>query len=451
LARRSAIVKEAVIPLTQDDVVTLSDRLGDPAWLREQRLAAWAQADAMPMPTTSDEPWRRTDIRMLDWEEAVHLDDPGSVSLDDVPTELYSPLIGDEQGGLLVFVNGRLVRSEIADQLAKQGVIFADLSSAAHDHPDLLRRFLMAHAVQVEEGKFAALQGALWTHGVFLYVPRNVQIELPLHSIEYAPNNQTTAMHILVVLEEGASATYLHESASPNLDGQIVRFGATELLVGDNANLRYVALQNWGENVYYFGHQGGRVAHSGQLDWVVGEMGGRLGKVFQTLDLDGNGSWGRMSGLYFTDNRQHLDLDTQQNHHALNTTSDLLFKGALKGHSRSVWQGMIAVDPGAQKTDGFQANRNLILENTARADSIPGLEIQADDVRCTHASTVGRVDDTEIFYLMSRGIPRDEATRLIVHGFFDPVMQRIPFQEVQDRLWDSIEDKLNGASRLRGA
>jgi Fe-S cluster assembly protein SufD len=445
LARRRAIVKEAVIPLTQNDVVALSDRLDDPAWLRERRLAAWAQAEAMPMPTTSDEPWRRTDIRGLDWEEALHLANPGAVTLDDVPDELYSPLIGKEQGGLLVFVNGRSVHTEMSDRVAGQGVIFTDLGSAAQEHPDLLRRFLMTQAVQVDEGKFAALGGALWTHGVFLYVPRNVQVELPMHSVEYSPASQTTAMHILVVLEEGASATYLHESVSPTLDGQIVRLGATELLVNENANLRYVALQNWGENVYYFGHQRGRVARGAQLDWVVGEMGGRLGKVFQTLDLDGDDSWGRMSGLFFTDKRQHIDLDTQQNHHALRTTSDLLFKGALKGNSRSVWQGMIAVDPGAQQTDGFQANRNLILENTARADSIPGLEIMADDVRCTHASTIGHVDDTEIFYLMSRGIPRDEATRLIVHGFFDPVMQRIPFEEVQERLWESIEDKLNGA------
>jgi Fe-S cluster assembly protein SufD len=185
------------------------------------------------------------------------------------------------------------------------------------------------------------------------------------------------------------------------------------------------------------------VSHGGQLDWVAGEMGTRMSKIFMTLDLDGNDSWGRISGLYFAHARQHLDLDTQQNHHALRTTSDLLFKGALKGHSRSVWQGMILVDPGAQQTDGFQANRNLLLERSARADSIPGLEIQADDVRCTHAATVGKVDDTEIFYLMSRGIPYTEALKLIVSGFFDPVMQRIPFEEVRERLGHSIETKLD--------
>jgi Fe-S cluster assembly protein SufD len=173
-------------------------------------------------------------------------------------------------------------------------------------------------------------------------------------------------------------------------------------------------------------------------------MGTRLSKLVQTLDLDGNGSWGRMSGLYFAHQRQHLDLDTQQNHHAIGTTSDLLFKGALRDKSRTVWQGMIVVDPGAQKTDGFQANRNVVLSKDARADSIPGLEIKADDVRCTHAATVGQMDETEVFYLMARGISRHDAIKLIVHGFFDPVMQRIPFEEVRERLNQSVEDKLTG-------
>jgi Fe-S cluster assembly protein SufD len=252
-----------------------------------------------------------------------------------------------------------------------------------------------------------------------------------------------TATHIMVMLEEGAKATYLHESASPTLDVQTLHLGSTELVVGDNASLQYVALQNWGEHVYNFGHQRARVSRDGQVDWVAGEMGTRLSKVFQTLDLEGDGAWGRLSGLYFAHDHQHLDLDTQQNHRALNTTSDLLFKGALKGNSRTVWQGMIVAEPGAQKTDGFQANRNLLLDTAARADSIPGLEIKANDLRCSHAATVGRIDDTELFYLMSRGIPRDEAVKIVVDGFFDPLMQRIPFEGVRERLQMSIDAKMD--------
>jgi len=442
LARQDAL-KDPVIPLQREDVEALSEQLGEADWLREKRLTAWARAESMPMPTTTDEPWRRTDLRGFKWGEAMRLSANAQASLAEVPADLYKPLIGDKQGGLLVFNGGKLVHREGSDELTEKGVIFTDLATAGHEYPDLVQKWLMQYAVTGEEDKIAALNEAFWTHGIFVYIPRNVMLELPLHSVEYAPGNEMTATHILVVLEEGASATYLHESASPTLAEQTLHLGATELLVGENANLRYVALQNWGENTYNFGHQRGRVGKSAQLDWVAGEMGTRLSKVFQTLDLDGNDSWGRLSGLFFTDGKQHLDLDTQQNHHALRTTSDLLFKGALKGHSRTVWQGMILVDPGAQQTDGFQANRNLILDRDARADSIPGLEIKADDVRCTHAATVGMIDETELFYLMARGIPREEGVKLIVQGFFDPVMQRIPFEEVRDRLAASIETKLS--------
>ncbi|MCB0034392.1 MAG: SufD family Fe-S cluster assembly protein, partial [Anaerolineales bacterium] len=186
----------------------------------------------------------------------------------------------------------------------------------------------------------------------------------------------------------------------------------------------------------------GRVGRDGKLDWIMSIMGTGLVKAFQTSELDGQGSWARMSGLFFGDKRQHFDLDTQQNHNAPDTVSDLLYKGALKHQARSVWQGMIKALPGSQRIDGFQANRNLLLENTARADSIPGLEIQADDVACTHASTIGKVDEEELFYLMSRGIPRATALRIIVQGFFDPVMQRIPFEGVRLRIAEQVLDKV---------
>jgi Fe-S cluster assembly protein SufD len=249
--------------------------------------------------------------------------------------------------------------------------------------------------------------------------------------------------HILVWLDEGSSLTYVHEAASmTEADGQTLHSGIVEIHVGPAANLRFVELQSWGEHVWNFSHERARVNRDGNLDWIFVAVGSQLTKNFSDLDLIGEGASGRMSGFYFTDNVQHLDHDTQQNHFAPNTTSDLLFKGALKGRSRSVWQGMIYVAPGAQKTDGYQANRNLVLSNQARADSIPGLEILADDVRCTHGATVGKIDPEEIFYTRSRGIPLPESERLIVEGFFDPVIQRIPFEGVQDRLRTTIASKM---------
>jgi Fe-S cluster assembly protein SufD len=186
------------------------------------------------------------------------------------------------------------------------------------------------------------------------------------------------------------------------------------------------------------------VPRDANLDWIFGAMGSHLTKNFSSLELVGAGASGRMSGFYFTNGQQHLDHDTRQDHLAPHTTSDLLYKGALKGSSRSVWQGMIYVAPDAQKTDGYQANRNLILSPEARADSIPGLEILADDVRCTHGATVGKIDQEPMFYLLSRGIPPEDAERLMVEGFFDPIMQRIPFEGVRERFQQAIHEKMTG-------
>jgi Fe-S cluster assembly protein SufD len=208
------------------------------------------------------------------------------------------------------------------------------------------------------------------------------------------------------------------------------------------ASLRFVELQSWGKHVWNFSHERIRVERDGTLDWIFGAIGSKLTKNFSELDLAGEGSTGRMSGFYFTDGKQHLDHDTQQNHFAPHTTSDLLFKGALKGQSRSVWQGMIYVAKGAAKTDGYQANRNIVLEEGSRADSIPGLEILADDVRCTHGATVGKLEEEPVFYLRSRGIPKWDAERLVVEGFFDPIMQRIPFEGVRERFHQAILEKM---------
>ncbi len=280
--------------------------------------------------------------------------------------------------------------------------------------------------------------------GLLIYVPKNLHLELPLHSMLWGPGiNLAYLSHILVWLDDDSSLTYVHETASqtePN--GHTMHAGVLEIHVGERANLRFVELQSWGEHVWNFSHERVRVEKDGNLDWIFGAIGSHLTKNFSEIELIGQGATGRMSGFYFSSGSQHFDHDTQQNHLAKNTTSDLLFKGALRDKSRSVWQGMIYVAPGAQKTDGYQANRNLVLSREARADSIPGLEILADDVRCTHGATVGKIDQDQIFYARSRGISYSDAERLIVEGFFDPIMQRIPFEGVRSRFQNAIEEKM---------
>jgi Fe-S cluster assembly protein SufD len=412
--------------------------------IREYRLSAWETFQATPMPTTNDEPWRRTDIRAM---RSGHFLLPGQVDLKSLrlpepPPALLKPLAGDAHGGQLV-LTAEGARLQLNPELARQGVVFTDLRTAEQEHPELLAE-LLGRVVRPDEGKFAALAAALAQTGVLVYVPRGVQVEVPLHSILWAPGVDLAFIdHILVWVDQGASLTYVHESAShTEADGQSMHAGLVEILVGDEASLRFVELQSWGEHVWNFSHERARVGRDANLDWIFGAIGSHLTKNFSELDLAGRGASGRMSGFYFTDGVQHLDHDTQQNHLAPNTTSDLLFKGALRDESRSVWQGMIYVAPGAQKTDGYQANRNLVLSRKARADSIPGLEIMADDVRCTHGATVGKIDADQVFYLRSRGIPYQEAERLIVEGFFDPIMQRIPFEGVRTRFQDAIQEKM---------
>lgn len=416
---------------------------GSPSFLLDYRKKAWDAYQSLPMPNTSLEPWRRTDIRGLD-AGSFRIPQPGElISLPPVPTNLLAPLVGDEYGGQIAMIPGGVAQVKLNDEILSKGVIFTDLKTAEQQYPDILTN-VIGKTVKYDESKFAALATALSYNGLMIYVPRGVQVKLPLHSILWGPGvGLAHFSHIMVWLEQGASLTYVHESASPTeFDGQTLHAGLVEIHLETEANLRFIELQSWGKHVWNFSHERASIDRNANLDWIIGAVGSRLTKNFSDLDLIGEGASGRMSGFYFADGKQHLDHDTQQNHKAANTTSDLLFKGALKESSRSVWQGMIYVSPDAQKTDGYQANRNLILSPNARADSIPGLEILADDVRCTHGATVGKIDPNEIFYLRSRGIPFKESVHLIVEGFFDPIMQRIPLDGVRTRLQKAILSKL---------
>jgi Fe-S cluster assembly protein SufD len=431
---------------TEADVRALSTANGEPQWLLESRLAAWELYEDMPMPNLTEEEWRRTDYRHINWDEADKLIAANGATLDSIPSANREPLIGDQQGGLLAFADGKLVQREFADQLAEQGIIFTDLLTACRDHEDLIRPNLMTKAVLPSEGKFAALHAALWTHGVFVYIPRGVVAELPLHVVMYNSHPGASLGHVLVVVEENAQATILVDYSSAEATTQSSYIGATELLVGDAANLRYVDLQNWNRETFEFSYLRARVGRDANLDWVHGTIGGRLVKAFMELELDGKGANGRLSGFFFADHEQLFDHDTQQNHNAPMTTSDLLFKGAAKDQARTVWQGMIKSKPKMQKIDGYQASRNLLLSEDARMDGIPGLEIEADDVKCSHAATFGTLEDEPVFYLMSRGIPRPDAELMVIDGFFDELLQRIPFERVRERLQAAMEAKIVGSS-----
>ena len=410
-----------------------------PDFITRYRKDAWNAFQRLSLPKTNEEAWRRTDIRRMIPEDFELIRSDKDLPM--VPEELLKPLVGEAHGGQIT-LSPEKTEVYLNPEIAAKGVVFTDFQTAAHKHSDLLEKIL-GQVVAVDEDKFSAMTAAFSELGVVLYVPKGVHVEEPLHSVLWGPGKQRAYFsNLIVYLEDQSSATFVHEYASPDEQEQAIHSGIVEIFVGKAANLRFVEFQSWGSHMWNFTHERAKVDRDATLDWIFGAVGSHLTKNFSEINLVGEGSTGRMSGFYFTDGKQHLDHDTQQNHHAANTTSDLLFKGALKDDSRSVWQGMIYVAPGAQKTDGYQANPNLLLDTTARADSIPGLEIMADDVRCTHGATVGKIDPTEVFYLNSRGIPTEIAERLIVEGFFDPIMQRIPFEGVRERLQQAIIDKL---------
>ena len=437
----AAAAAEAGFAFTKEMMPAFANGAKEAPFLRQYRQQAWKQYQSLGLPKTTEDAWRRTDLRNLQAGSFRLPDKKLAARLPAVPKRLLKPLVGKGHGGQII-IGPAGTQIELSKAIAKQGVVFTDLPTATKKHPELLKKAL-GKVVQPGEGKFAAMAAALAGRGVLLYVPRGVTVDEPLHSVFWGPGiGLAYFSHVLVWVEDGASVTFVHESASPTAEKQTLHAGIVELHVGENASLRFVELQSWGEHVWNFSHERARLQRDAKLDWIFGALGSRLTKNFSEISLEGEGGNARMSGFYFTDGEQHLDHDTQQNHLAPHTTSDLLFKGALEENSRSVWQGMIYVAPGAQRTDGYQANRNLVLSKHARADSIPGLEILADDVRCTHGATVGKIDEDELFYLLSRGITKQEARRLIVEGFFDPIMQRIPFEGVRARFQQAIVSKL---------
>lgn len=292
------------------------------------------------------------------------------------------------------------------------------------------------------DGVFGALNAELWTDGMLVYVPKGVRVSRPivLTAIQAEPD---TALHhrTLVVLEEGAEAEVYDQVLSAH-DGDALVNGVVEIVVGANATLRYHAGQDVSERCWLFGAQRGVVAADGTLEWTTLGFGGRSGKVFLESTLDGRGADARVTGAYATRGRQHIDYDTLQEHAAPDTTSDLAFRGLVGGRSTAVWRGMIKVDPGAQRTDAFQEARNLLLGKRAHADAIPGLEILADDVRCTHAAAIARVDPDQVFYLRTRGLGEDDASRLIVEGFLGAISERYAEGRERDAIVAALERRL---------
>jgi Fe-S cluster assembly protein SufD len=378
---------------------------------------------ALPMPTTKDEAWRFTDLAGFD-PDAFGGD--GAAAVVTAPTMLEI----DAAGVAHVFEAG------IEIERAPDGIRFEPLV----DHP------LLGTLVGADE-KFAAHNAALWEHGLLVHVPKGVAVEQPLYvRVANSLPGGSLFWRLLVVAEPESRFTIIEEYASsdPALEGY--SNAVVEIVVEQAAKVEYVSVQNLSRGTWHFASHHARVERDAELDWVAGGFGSAKGKIRIQNDLAGPGATSRVTGAYFADGTQHLDYDTFQEHIAPHTTSDFAFKGALRDTATAVWRGMIRVERDAQKTNAYQENRNLLLSPKAHADSIPGLEILANDVRCTHGATLGQVDREQLFYLMARGLSRAEAERLIVRGFFQDVLDRIELEPVREALGDALEARIPQAS-----
>jgi Fe-S cluster assembly protein SufD len=374
----------------------------------------------LPLPTVKDEHWRFTDLSGFDPDTFTT---NGAAEIAAPPTLVEIDAAGFARAG----------EAGIEVESAPEGVRFERLTDA---HP------LLYTLVGWDE-KFAAHNAALWQNGLLVHVAKGVVLEKPLYvRIANAVEGGALFWRLLVVAEPHSSFTVIEEYVSAAQELPSYSNAAVEIFVQEGAKVEYVSLQNLSRATWHFAAHHARVERDAELDWVAGGFGSAKGKVWIQNDLAGPGATSRVTGAYFADGTQHLDYDTFQEHIAPDTTSDFAFKGVLRDTARAVWRGMIRVEEGAQKTNAYQENRNLLLSKTAHADSIPGLEILANDVRCTHGATLGQVDREQLFYLMARGLSRAEAERLIVRGFFQDVLDRIELEPVREALGAALEARI---------
>ena len=412
----------------------------EPAWLAERREQAIEAARELTLPGPKTRGWEFTDLSKLDLAAYGPAEGGDLAAAEGLASRLTVP---EGSSGLTqVDATSRSDLGEPAGDGRPDGVAVMSLVAAAERFPDLVAdRF--GTIVPAGGDPFVAINEAGWVGGALVYVPRNARPEHPisLTAVQQA-SGRTLNWRTLIVLEEGAEAEVWERYVSADEAGEGLFNGVTEMIVGEGANLRYVCGQDLSESSWAFASQRAEVARDGHLEWVALGFGSANGKVRMETKLTGRGAGARVTGAYVSNGRQHLDYDTTQEHAAEDTTSDLAFRGVLDGRSTAVWRGMINVDKGAQRTDAFQDCRNLILSKRAHADAIPGLQIEADDVACTHAAAVAQVDPEQLFYLTSRGLDGEQASELIVGGFLAELVERVPEGAVADALASALESRL---------
>jgi len=414
------------------------DRL--PAWFGDQQQSAWTQFQSLPMPARTDQAWRFSSVGILDLSPYVTARPLSAVDGREI-LERSSGL--DEISGRLVFADDQfLERDVLSEKLRKAGVIFQPLERAMIEHEDLFRRHFMSQPAALGSAKFAALHEAFVRSGTFLYVPRGVEVELPLETFHWLHSeNAAIFPHTLVVAEHLSKVTLVEHFRSTDRQRPGFACGVNDLIVGAGAKVTYICAQDWSDKTLSVQINATSVARDATaLNLHLG-LGGKYSRLESLSRLTGEGAHSDMLAVSIGDNAQEFDARTLQDHASPHTYSDLLFKNALSGRARNTFGGLIRVEPHAHFTDAYQKVRNLLLSDDAEANSMPGLEIMADNVKCSHGATSGQVDEDEMFYLLARGIPAPVARELLVGGFLNEVLERLPDPVLVAKLEELIAEK----------
>ena len=411
-----------------------------PEWFRDRQRVAWKQFESLPNPTRKDQAWRFSNVGLLD---LAKFQVGGTLTEEERDAILERSRGLDEVAGRMVFAGDQLIqRDVISDQLKKRGVIFQSLERAMVEHADLFRKHFMSQPATLGSARFAALHQALVSSGAFLYIPRGVEIERPIEIVHWLNGeNASVFPHLLLVTDELAKVTVIEHFRSTNGDAAGFACGVNDLIAGPGAKVNYVCAQNWADNVVALQMNTTTVDHDASAMSLNLHIGSRYSRFESLSRLIGEGGRSDLLAVAVAKNQQEFDARTLQDHVSPHTASDLLYKNALDDRARTIFGGLIRVEPHAHFTDAYQKVRNLLLSDDAEANSMPGLEILADNVRCTHGATSGQLDEDELFYLRTRGIPVSVAQRLIVTGFLDEVIQRLNHPAIGDDLHRLIEEK----------
>ncbi len=411
-----------------------------PDWFRDQQREAWKEFEALPSPTRKDQLWRFSNVDLLDLSPFQF---GGPLSDDDRKNVLKYSVGLDKFAARLIFANDQLIEREIvSDDLKKRGVIFQPLERAIIEHADLFQKHFMSQPAVLGSARFAALHRALVSNGTFLFVPRGVEIELPIEIFHWLRGQGVSVFpHLLLVTDELAKVTVVEHFRSCDRQAAGFACGVNDLIAGPGAKITYVCAQTWGDNVRALQMNTTTVDHDGSAMSLNLNLGSRYSRFESLSRLIGEGARSDLLAVAVATAEQEFDARTLQDHISPHTASDLLYKNALDDRARCTFGGLIRVEPHAHFTDAYQKVRNLLLSDDAEANSMPGLEILADNVRCTHGATSGQIDEDELFYLRSRGIPVPVAQRLLVTGFLDEVIQRLNHPAIAAHLHRLIEGK----------